>query len=307
MTSMNRTCGKAALWLLLVPLAGLSRSALDRATLEAFLRHLFVWASDVQVELSQPQPSELKGYLKVTVRATAQGAERQETVYVSEDGRQVVQATIYDVNQNPFAAMASKLNLDGSPRWGPKDAPVTIVIFSDFQCSYCRQEAQLLRERLPKELPGKVQLVFKDLPLESIHPWAREAAMAGRCVYRQSEEAFWKFHDWIFAHQLEIQPANLVPKVLEFAASSKDLDVLQLQRCIEGRQTQADIDRALTEARQLGLNSTPTLFINGRKITGAISWDTLRRVIEVELQYQESLKGAGCCAIELAGPGVAPQ
>src|SRR5437763_7536040 len=89
-----------------------------------------------------------------------------------------------------------KLNLDNQPGFGPANAPVTIVEFGDLQCPSCRAEAPVLRQLLPELYPGKLRIVFKDYPLESIHPWARSASIAARCIFRQNHDAFWKFYDW---------------------------------------------------------------------------------------------------------------
>ena len=76
-----------------------------------------------------------------------------------------------------------------------------IVEFSDFQCPYCKEEAKMLRQNLIQTYPKQVRLYFKDFPLENMHPWAKAAAIAGRCVFQQKTDAFWEYHDWIFAHQ----------------------------------------------------------------------------------------------------------
>src|SRR5438067_11409938 len=94
-----------------------------------------------------------------------------------------------------------KLNLDNQPGFGPANAPVTIVEFGDLQCPSCRAEAPLLRQILPELYRDKVRIVFKDFPLESIHPWARAASIAARRIFRQNNEAFWKFYDWEYMNQ----------------------------------------------------------------------------------------------------------
>src|SRR5580704_17433564 len=84
-----------------------------------------------------------------------------------------------------------KLNIEDQPAFGPAGAPVTIVEFGDLECPSCRAEAPALRQLIPELYPGKVRVVFKDSPLESIHPWARAASIAARCVFRQNKDAFW--------------------------------------------------------------------------------------------------------------------
>ena len=90
---------------------------------------------------------------------------------------------------------------------------MVLVLFSDFQCPYCKEEAKMLRANLLSAYPKQVRLYFKDLPLEQIHPWAKPAAIAGRCVFKQNPTAFWDFHDWIFEQPGEITKDNFSEKV----------------------------------------------------------------------------------------------
>ena len=89
---------------------------------------------------------------------------------------------------------------------------MVLVVFSDFECPNCKEEAKTLRERLPAAYPKDVRLYFKDFPLEQIHPWAKAAAMAGQCVFRENPAGFWQFHDWIYEHQAEITPDRAVTR-----------------------------------------------------------------------------------------------
>jgi len=279
------------------------KSALDKATLEAYIRHLFLWGPQIQVTISDPRPSELPGLLAVRVRAAAGGAAQEQDFYVSRDGRKIVRALIYDVNQSPFASELAKLTTEDQPALGVPGAPVSIVIFSDFQCGYCAQEGRMLRENLLKTYPEQVRLYFKDFPLDQIHPWARLAAIAGRCVYRESEEAFWSYHDWVFAHQSELDARNFKNKFLEFVSSHGGLDGFKLANCLDRRLTESEVNRSVAEGQALQVNATPTLFINGRRISAQIPWENLKQVIDFELEHYRSDRAAeACCAVKLPVP-----
>jgi protein-disulfide isomerase len=279
------------------------KSALDKATLEAYIRHLFLWGPQIQVTISDPRPSELPGLLAVRVRAAAGGAAQEQDFYVSRDGRKIVRALIYDVNQSPFASELAKLTTEDQPALGVPGAPVSIVIFSDFQCGYCAQEGRMLRENLLKTYPEQVRLYFKDFPLDQIHPWARLAAIAGRCVYRESEEAFWSYHDWVFAHQSELDARNFKNKFLEFVSSHGGLDGFKLANCLDRRLTESEVNRSVAEGQALQVNATPTLFINGRRISAQIPWENLKQVIDFELEHYRSNRAAeACCAVKLPVP-----
>ncbi len=130
------------------------------------------------------------------------------------------------------------------------------------------------------------------------------ASIAGRCVFHQNGAAFWDYHDWVFEKQGELTPENLKAKVMEWAAG-KNVDALQLGRCLDARSTEAEVDRNVAEGRALNVNATPTLFINGRRIAQQIPWPNLRQVIDFELEYQKTAKNAGeeaCCEVKLPSP-----
>jgi protein-disulfide isomerase len=167
----------------------------------------------------------------------------------------------------------------------------------------------MLRQDLLSAYPTQVRLYFKDFPLDSIHPWARPAAIAGRCVFRQNSSAFWSYSDWIYAHQAEITAPTLKDKTMEWAKGEKDIDVLQLGRCMDTKATEAEVDKNVAEGRALDINATPTLFVNGRRIAQSIDWTSLRNIIDYEIEYQKTAKNAGedCgCELKIDAPG-APQ
>ena len=127
-----------------------------------------------------------------------------------------------------------------------------------------------------------MRVVFKDFPLESLHPWARTASDAGRCIYKQNGTTFWNFHDWIYAQQQEIQPDTLNEKILAWAGENK-LDSAQLKTCIDSRATDAEVAANMAEGRALGVTATPTSFINGRKFEGTLQWEVLEQLIKMEI------------------------
>ena len=301
--------------LLCLTLAGLSQSpkktALDKATLEAYVRHLYVMDSHIAVQVLDPKPStELPGFLDVKIHASA-GAQSQDFNFlISKDGSKILQGSVYDVNSNPFKADLDRLKTEFSPSFGTPGATVVIVAFSDFECPYCKEEANMLRQNLLGAYPTQVRLYFKEFPIESIHPWAKTAAMAGRCVFRQSPAAFWSYHDWAFAHQTEITADNFNQKLMEWTKGEKDVDAVQLTRCLETKATEAEVERTEAQGKELGVNSTPTLFINGRRIAQAIDWPNLRSIIDYEIEYQKTAKNAGedCgCDLKLNVPGLQEQ
>ena len=278
-------------------------SALDKATFEAYVRHLLAMTPDVQVKIDDPKPGPFAGMKQVDVHMSLGGRTQDDTFYITADGKNIVRGYIYDVAKNPFQADLDKLKTELSPSFGTAGAPVVMVIFSDFQCPNCKEEAKVIRDNVAAKFPTQVRVYFKDSPLEAIHPWAMAGAMAGRCVFRQSPTAFWKYHDWIYEHQADITPENLKDKVLEWAKTA-DMDALQLGRCIDTKSTEAEVRKSLAEAKSLHIDSTPTTFINGRRLIGNYPWPNLEQIINGELKYQQTAKNAGekCCEVSLPSP-----
>src|SRR5579872_428933 len=281
------------------------KSAFDKASLEPYVRHLFVWGPQIKIDISDPKPCDIPGFQQVIVHAAAGNASADEKLYVSKDGQKIVRRVVFDVNQNPFKPELDKLHTELQPSFGTPGAPVVLVLFSDFECPFCKEEAKALRTNLLSTYPKEVRLYFKDLPLSQIHPWALPAAIAGRCVFKQNPAAFWDYHDWIYEHQSEITADNLQSKVLEFA-KGKEIDAMQLQRCMESKATEPEIQKSIDESKLLGVQGTPTVFVNGRQLVGqAATWANLRQIIDYEIEYQKTAKNAGedCgCEVKLPSP-----
>jgi len=303
-----RRLSSSLLALLLVCLPAVCQTsatpALDKAAVEAYIRHLFAWGPDIKVELGDAKPSGISGLSEVTLRASAGGQSVEQQYLVSQDGTRIIRGTVYDIRQNPFHEDLSKLtNLEG-PSLGTPGAPVVLVLFTDFECPYCREQAVELRDNLLATYPKQVRLYVEDFPLEPIHPWAKAAAIAGRCIYRQNPDAYWRFFDWIFAQQEQIQPGNLRAKIMGFAQNSQ-IEALGLGRCIDSKDTEGEVNDAMALGKTLQVEATPTLFINGRRIASLVRWPRLKGIIDNELEYQKMAKNAGdqpCCVVSPPSP-----
>jgi protein-disulfide isomerase len=293
--------------LLLISADTPQKSAFDKPTLEAYLRHLFLIQPQVTVTPSDPQPSDLPGFKLVKVRLS-QGPQFQDvTLYLSDDGKKIIQGNFYDIAHNPFKSEIDKIHTQFQPNLGTAGAPVVLVVFSDLQCPHCKGEAEMLRQKLIQNYPKDVRLYFKDFPIESLHPWAKAAAMAGRCIFGQSNDAFWAYHDWVFSHQDSLTPANLQQQILDWAKDQKGLDSAKLAACMEKKTSEAEVDAEMKEARELDITGTPTMFINGRRIPQSIDWPNLKNIIDSEIEYQKVAKNAGddCgCDVQLPVPGL---
>jgi len=161
------------------------------------------------------------------------------------------------------------------PSEGKADAPVTVVEFSDFQCPFCQRVWPTLKQ-LRMKYGDRMRLVWKDFPLTQIHPQAFVAAQAGNCAREQGK--FWEYHDKMFGNQSALQPANL-----KQYAADVGLDTAKFDQCLDSSKYEARVQAALGVGGQLGITSTPTVYVNGRMINGAQPIEVFQSVIDEEL------------------------
>jgi protein-disulfide isomerase len=270
----------------MLPIFAQTKATIDKPALEAYLRHAELWVPQVTVNIDDPKPSAyLPGFSEIAVHLSYNGQFRDEHYYVSQNGKSIIKGEVYDITKSPFQSNLDQIKLDSQPSYGKAGAPVTIVVYGDFQCPVCKVEADVMRKNLVQTFPDKVQVYFKDFPLESIHPWARAASNTGRCIYKQDPQAFWKFHDWIYENQEGVTPETLNSKVMTWAGTA-GVDSIQLGRCVDGKVADQEVAQNMSEGRALGLDATPTVFINGRKFVGAIEWPIMQQLVQLEIEHQ---------------------
>lgn len=164
---------------------------------------------------------------------------------------------------------------DDDPSFGSPDAKVVIVEFGDFQCPFCRQAMPVVKEIL-KDYGDKVFFVYRDFPLESVHPQAVPAALAGECAHEQGK--FWEMHDKIFENQEQLSVKNFKIWAIQIGLNS-----IQFGNCLDSSKYFAEVEQDLQAGIAAGVRATPTFFVNGQKIEGAISFTTFEQIILSEL------------------------
>ncbi|MEQ1761072.1 MAG: thioredoxin domain-containing protein [Vicinamibacterales bacterium] len=165
--------------------------------------------------------------------------------------------------------------LPGDPTRGPASAAVTIVEFSDYQCPFCARVTPVLA-RIRATYGDRVRIVWKDFPLEEIHPRALMLASAARCAGEQKK--YWEFHDYVFANQDTASTA-----AVNDLARQSGLDAAALSACVASKRHEHAVADGQFAGHGLGVDSTPTFFINGRRVAGAQPYDVIARVIDDEL------------------------
>jgi protein-disulfide isomerase len=163
----------------------------------------------------------------------------------------------------------------GSRSLGSSEAPVTIVEFSDYHCPFCKRAEDTVAQILSR-YGNKVRLVFKDFPIDQLHPQARKAHEAARCSADQAR--FWEYHKQLFAGTPKATPAEL-----RASAEQAGLDLPAFDQCVAQGTHQTTVQKEIDEGWSLGVSATPTFFINGRPLSGAQPLQTFIQLIDDEL------------------------
>ena len=253
-------------------------------SIEAYLRHLYAFGPDVLLVVGAPKETAVEGLLETTIDLTVGGNKEAVKFYVSKDGKYLFRGEMSDLTKDPLAENRAQIQMKDAPSLGEPTAAVTLVEYSDFECPMCRSLHDVLRGLLPN-YPGKVRVVFKDFPLEQLHPWARTAAIAGRCAYQQDPKAFWKMYDFIYDNQEIISAANAWTKMLDYAGQS-GLDGDTFKGCMASPEAGEAVNGSQTNGKLLEVSSTPTVFVNGRRLVGADP-HLLEQYINYELAQQK--------------------
>ena len=235
-------------------------------SIEAFLRNYYALGSDYTITVGTPKPIGTSGLSEVSIDVKSADGGDTVKMYLTADGRYLIRGEVNDLTVNPLAENIARFDLKGAPVLGDPKAPITIVEYGDFECPVCRNFHDAIRGLLPKY--PQVKLIFKDFPIDQIHPWARTGALAGRCAYQQNPKAFWKMYDLIYDNQDLVSAANAYDKMTEFAGQA-GLNTDAFKSCLSSPQAAAEVNASLENGKLLNVRSTPTLFVNGRPLAGA--------------------------------------
>ncbi len=298
---------KRPLWLILTVCLGCSAQSSSpelNKRIERQVRGYFNIPPAVQVTVGAPKSSEFPNYETVPITFESHGQKTTQDFLVSKDGKTLLRMSKIDISPEAYqvavkqdaskrqqeADLMKKIDTAGRPFRGAKDAKVTMVVYDDFECPYCASMYKTLFSEQMKSYQDRVRIVFKDYPLFQIHPWARRAAIDANCLAEQSNDAFWDFSDYVHANQHEITGNRDLP------ASEMKLDALTLdagkrhnanpgtlQACIKSQPDQA-LNASIKEADSLGVQATPTAFINGQRLEGTVDPPELTRMLDTALR-----------------------
>lgn len=168
------------------------------------------------------------------------------------------------------------VKVGNAPSFGGETAKVTIVEFSDFQCPYCAEGAKVLRQ-LKAKYGNKIKVAFKQFPLP-FHSQAKRAAVAALCINEQKTELFWKMHDQLFADQGKLSPTDL-----KLIAKNLGADTTKFNKCLDDNKYIAQVEKDIQEGKAIGVKSTPTFYVNGQLVAGALPVEMFSEIIDQEL------------------------
>jgi protein-disulfide isomerase len=237
----------------------------SEATVESFLKQMFGWNQELTWKIADIKPAEAQGFSEVTALFNTPQGQQVFRIYVTPDQKFALTGDMVPFGADPFATARADLKAANGPSHGPADPAVTIVEFGDLECPACKA-AQPNVTKLMEEEP-KARLVFQNFPLETIHKWAMLGATYVDCVGRENNDALWKFIGTVYEHQGEITPENAVAKLKEYAKEAV-ANPDTVSACAAKPETEKRVRESMALGEKLGVTSTPTFFINGRKVVG---------------------------------------
>jgi len=259
-------------------------------TIERQVRAFYTIPPEVKVVVGPLKTSDFPNYDALTIVFDGGGKKQEYEFLLSKDNKTLIRMTRMDLTKDPYAEVMKKIDVSGRPVRGNKDAKVVAVNYDDFQCPFCSRMHETLFPQLLKEYGDRVQFIYKDYPLTEIHPWAIHAAVNANCLGAQNGDAYWDFADYMHANQREVNGEKgkeaqfaLLDKIALQQGQKHNLDLAKLQSCVKAQDDKA-IRVSMREADALGVNATPTMYVNGEKTDGALPVEELRAIFDRALQ-----------------------
>jgi protein-disulfide isomerase len=274
--------------------------------IERQVRAYYKVPAELKVLVGPASPSsDFPNYDSIVV--TVDNGERKQDLnfLVSKDHSSLIRMNKFDLSKDPYADTMSKIDTTGRPTRGAKASKVVVVSFDDFQCPFCARMHQELFPEIFKEYGDRVTFIYKDFPME-MHPWAMHAAVDANCLAAQNSDAYWDFADYIHANQHEVSNEKTPGARLEaldrltmLQGQKHNLDAVKLQSCVKA-QDESAVKASVKGADAVGVDATPTLFVNGEKIDGAVPPNEVRAALD------RALKGANLPVPDHAAASITP-
>lgn len=258
-------------------------AAVSREKVARYIRERFGVAENVKLTVSDFRSTFDPNLLEATVTVDDGKAKKDQKVFVTRDGAHLIVGEVYDMGTDPTAAALRTISLENEPSQGSSSARVTLVEYADLQCPLCARLHEFFENDLMRKYDGKVRVVFKDFPLVQIHDWAEKGALASKCAYQLSPSSYVTYRTLIFKNQTNINALNARDMLLNLAAQA-GINSLTLEQCVDSQALRARVEQDVREGQKLGIDSTPTCYVNGRIVRGFPSPEAYYQVIEEALR-----------------------
>jgi len=250
------------------------------------LRTQFKIPATTRLTATDFRPSSYPTLLATTVTLSGDKQPQVQDFYMTKDGRSLVVGSVFSLAVDPRLHALRTIKTADQPRLGPANAPVTIVEYSDLQCPMCSRMHDFLENDVVKKYAGKVQVVFKEFPLPSIHDWTLIGSLANQCVYQLNPPAYVPFRSMVYKNQASINAMNVRDLMISYG-EQLGVDRLRLAACIDSKASLPQVEVNFREGQAVGVQSTPTTFINGRMIVGMPTVDAFYKTIDEALQTRK--------------------
>jgi protein-disulfide isomerase len=255
--------------------------------IEVLVRSQFNVPQDYTVTIGARKPSQFPGYETLPVTFSRGAKTTPFDFLISTDGKTLARLETFDLAKEP----AFNIDTAGRPVRGNPAAKVTVVNFDDLECPYCARMHQALFPSTLDRYKDKVRFVYKDYPLSDMHPWAMHAAIDANCLAVQSPDVYWTYVDYLHAHGQEVNGEDrdinksfaALDRIARQEGTLAKLDSTKLDACL-AKQDETQVRASMKEGDKLGLDSTPSLFVDGERIVGAIPEDQVWIVIDRALR-----------------------
>jgi len=260
--------------------------ALNRR-IEVMVRSKFNVPPEYSVLLGARKPSQIPGYDNLPVVLSRNGKNTTVDFMISSDNTKLARLETFDLVKDP----SFNIDIANRPVRGNPEAKVTIINFDDLECGYCARMHQTFFPSTVDHYKGLIKFVYKDFPLEEIHPWAVHAAVDANCLAAQSSDVYWTYVDYLHSHGEEVNGADrdvkksfeALDRIARQEGTLGKLDAPKLEACL-AKQDDTQVRTSAHEAESLGLEGTPAMFINGERIPGALPEPQLWLVIDRALR-----------------------
>jgi protein-disulfide isomerase len=239
-----------------------------REKIMRYVRTRFGIPDSVKITMTDLRETAFPEFFETTVTVDDGKNKQSQPLFVSKNLRYMVEGSIFNLNGDPREDIVRLISTRDQATQGAANAPVTLVEYSDLECPVCARLQEELETDIVPKYGNKLRVVFKEFPLVAIHDWALTGAIAAQCAYQIDPSKYVAFRSAVFKNQESVTGDHARDMLLHVGAEA-GVDNPKLAACIDSKGSLSRVEANLREGEALGVNQTPTSFINGRILIGA--------------------------------------